>query len=468
MNIVILDTEVLKRDPKRIKGPFLALSKLARKKRIKIHIPEISVREFLSDQQNKLNNVFSKGLSSVNSILKYPIPSEFQTTIVKLTQTFDQSKQKTFEQIHQSFNEWCELNQVEVDPVKQEHAAQMFDAYFTGSPPFKKLKNREDIPDAFIWETISDLCRDHSRVFLISGDNFLREACANHHSQIKTFKDIESFLEKEGYISDLKLGVLEKQLSIVFEYIISSVLSDNLLDDLVEEELLGRNYTVLYPFQGTTQISSINKPIKAMLGESGTYYGDGLLSIPFSARTVSTLKYVVDKNTLDNIEDNGEINVIPLENDSYQLELSRIIVFAGSILFGMKTSVLEEQTSLENTYGELKNLEIIIESLSIYGESDSKVSTDLYNEHAHEEALELIEKGNLDIELDEEEEKNRTELAQWFDVPKELIGKRDRFEIKEGARIKIAPLPRFEEWVKILKKQILEDTEKEKNNQNNG
>ena len=468
MNIVVLDTEVLKRDPKRIKGPFLALSKLANKEQVRIHISEISVREFLSDQQNKLNTVFDKGLSSINSLHKYPIPGEFQKSLAELTQTFEQSKIDTFKEITRGFNKWCESSKVKIDSVKQEHTAQMLDAYFTGSPPFKKLKSREDIPDAFIWETVSELCKSYSKVCFISGDNNLREACAKHYSQLKTFKDIKTFLEKEGYFSDLRLGILEKQLSIVFDHIISSVFIDSKLDDLVENELIGRNYYVLYPLQGTTQISSIKKPIKAMLGKSGNYYGDGLLSIPFSARTVCKFKYIVNKNSLDDIKNNSEVTIIPLENDSYELELSRIIVFAGSVLFGVKSSILEEETTIEKTYSELQNIEMVIESLSIYGESDSQVSIDLYNKHAHEEALELIEEGNLDVELDADEEKNRSELARWFDVPNEFIGKHENFEIKEGARLKIAPPPRFEEWVKVLKKSILEEIEEDKSNQNNG
>lgn len=460
INIVILDTEVLRRDPKRIKGPFLALSNLAKNEKIQIHISEISVKEFLSDQRIKVDAVFSKAIASLNSLKKYPIPRVFKESLIDLVQISNQSQADTFDKISKSFYDWCKLNNVKIECVRHEHASLMLESYFSGLPPFKKLKNREDIPDALIWETISDLCKSYSKVFLISNDNNLREECKRHFTQLTAYEDIKSFLEKEGYISELRLGILEKQLSIVFAHIIPFFFTSSKLDDLIESELIGRRYTVLYPFQGITQISSIEKPVKAILEESGHYYGDGLLSVPFSARTVSNLKCIVSKNSLDEIKDKNKVVIIPLENDSYELEISRIIVFSGSVLFGVDSLILEEETSVEKINKELENIEMIIESLSIHGESESQVSIDIYNKHAHEEALRQIEEGNLDVKLDEEEEKNRVELARWFDFPKELIGKHEKFLIKEGARFKIAPLPRFEEWVKILKKEMLEETKR--------
>jgi len=101
---VILDSEVLKRDPSRRKGPFLALNRLAKIGKIKIYIPEIAVREFLSDQQSKIRTVFEKNKSSFNSLKKYPIPQQLRDTLDELNQSFEQSEQDTIDVIKQSYN----------------------------------------------------------------------------------------------------------------------------------------------------------------------------------------------------------------------------------------------------------------------------------------------------------------------------------------------------------------------------
>ena len=466
MKIVILDTEVLKRDPKRIKGPFLALSKLAQNELIEIHLSEISVKEFLSDQKTKIEAVFSKAQTSLNSLYKQPISDDFLNSLTDLTKKIVTEKHDAFDRVSKDFDYWCEENSVKIDLVKEEHGNKVLEGYFSAAPPFKKLKNREDIPDAFIWENIFDLSQSDSQLSLLSGDNHLREACKKYFSNVTTYKDINSFLEKEGYISELRLGILETQLSVVFEHIVAFMFNrDSEIDDLIENELIGKHITIFHPFRGSCQISSIEKPIKVIIGDFANYYGDGLLSIPFSARSICKLKHIVNQDTLNRIKDKRELVITSLENDFSEIEISRQIVFAGSLLLGVKPSILEEEKTIDEIHKSLKNIETVLESLSVYGETNSQVTIDIYNQHAHEEALESIKAGDFDIELDAEEESTRTAMARWYRLPDKFAGQHGDLHIKEGAQVKIAPPPRFEEWVKVLKKTILE---KQHDNKNEG
>jgi hypothetical protein len=92
--------------------------------------------------------------------------------------------------------------------------------------------------------------------------------------------------------------------------------------------------------------------------------------------------------------------------------------------------------------------------------SSGKLARDAFERHAFDEAHEQINAGNLDIELDTAEERDRLARARWFSVPAHLQGKRGDFIIGEDARVKIAPMPRFENWVRILKKYLLEEDRK--------
>lgn len=66
----------------------------------------------------------------------------------------------------------------------------VFEAYFSGGKPFKSLKKRDDIPDAFIYETIKKISKDKI-IYLVSGDSNLREKCAD----LKNLKIFPSFKE---------------------------------------------------------------------------------------------------------------------------------------------------------------------------------------------------------------------------------------------------------------------------------
>lgn len=56
--------------------------------------------------------------------------------------------------------EFIESNKIIIFRPKYEHIDRTWEAYFAGSPPFKEVKNRTDIPDSWIYEAGKDLFED--------------------------------------------------------------------------------------------------------------------------------------------------------------------------------------------------------------------------------------------------------------------------------------------------------------------
>jgi hypothetical protein len=459
---VILDTEVLKRDPSRRKGPFRALTRLSEKGNIKIHISDIAVREFLTDQQIKIRSAIDKSKNSLSELLKYPIPQNVRESIKNSATYLAQAESETFQEIKKSFDQWCGKNNVSIESIKDDHAQDVFDAYFTGKAPFKRIKNREDIPDAFIWTSVCDLCQNNTKVFLISGDKNLLNNCSKGPKNLTGYDSIESFLKESGLISILRDSILETQFEKIYESILREKFIKKDIEDIIEEELTGRKFGVNYPVTGVYHVQSLVEIKRIFFEDHGTYYGDGLIALPFSARALCMLSHTVQKPEIGDTENTESVTITPLKEGFVEIKLSRTIVFVGSILFAFDKSLFEEEKSYSNVIEGLHAAEVVLEYLSIYGEADSKVTLDIFNEHADDEAKKQVNEGNLDTELDADEESQRILMSRWFELPKELTGKYDKLEIKEGARVKIAPPPRFEEWVKVLKKSLL-DTEDRKN-----
>jgi hypothetical protein len=72
-------------------------------------------------------------------------------------------------------------NKIKCYEKQEPHIKSTWEAYFNGNPPFKKRKNREDIPDAWIFEGAKDVLKEPEykslqNKFCISNDNAMKEA----------------------------------------------------------------------------------------------------------------------------------------------------------------------------------------------------------------------------------------------------------------------------------------------------
>jgi hypothetical protein len=62
---VVIDAEVLKRDSTRTRGAFRALGHLATAANIRIHVPEIARQEFLTAQEQLIDDEFREAVSAL-------------------------------------------------------------------------------------------------------------------------------------------------------------------------------------------------------------------------------------------------------------------------------------------------------------------------------------------------------------------------------------------------------------------
>ena len=85
--------------------------------------------------------------------------------------------------------------------IAPSHANEVFDLYFAGSPPFKKARNRNDLPDAFIFVAIRDSAlTTQDRVHVIVPDNMLAQACA-------TIPKVTIHSKLSGFVHDVSPGL---------------------------------------------------------------------------------------------------------------------------------------------------------------------------------------------------------------------------------------------------------------------
>ncbi|MGH1588655.1 PIN domain-containing protein [Methylobacterium phyllosphaerae] len=92
-----------------------------------------------------------------------------------------------------AFEELCKTCKIERLPITPEQAERVWKSYYNGEPPFGKVKQREDIPDAYIFESLRDLSNNRSGLLILCADGRLAKACASLE-KVSIFKKIEDLM----------------------------------------------------------------------------------------------------------------------------------------------------------------------------------------------------------------------------------------------------------------------------------
>jgi hypothetical protein len=191
MQHVVVDTSIYRSDPKRSKAAFRALARLARARKIQIHVPYYIKKEFLTQQYSQLTGAIEGIQGHANAILRKTGHRKFEKYAKTTERDASTLIKKAITWADEEFNEWLKECHAIEHRVKPEHGLRVTDDYFSGAPPFTSAKHRNDIPDSFIWQTILDLERKHTPLYVIANDGALCQSASKRpHIKRLSFKRI--------------------------------------------------------------------------------------------------------------------------------------------------------------------------------------------------------------------------------------------------------------------------------------
>ncbi len=175
---VVLDSTVYKQTPQMNSSLFMLLRKMCRINTIKLYIPWIIEREYLTWIDEKIDYAYKtilQAMYSLNRLLPqknnmgFDFVSQFTGTTMKGRKA-------------ESFMNWERFKQdtgaVEI-PISSDHGLHVMSSYFDGSSPFSKKKNREDIPDGFIYYAILEILKEEKQLYFVSADKRFTEYLLN-------------------------------------------------------------------------------------------------------------------------------------------------------------------------------------------------------------------------------------------------------------------------------------------------
>jgi hypothetical protein len=185
---------------------------LAQQGIVKIYVPEIVRREWLSHFEEELTGALKSLRDAERRVATHPLINNISASYklsnhdaeLKVT---DDNTDTLCKAVTDKVDKLLQEIRAEVIPIDKKHGQDVMDSYFVGHPPFGKARNKDDIPDAFIYETAKDLSREVGMVHFVVADAALGTACKKIKNS-KVHKSIYELLksnEIEEARRDIKL-----------------------------------------------------------------------------------------------------------------------------------------------------------------------------------------------------------------------------------------------------------------------
>ena len=344
---VVIDSCIYRRDPKRNTTGFRAIARLAAARRIQIHVPYYIQQETITGQAKALSDKFSAVVSQLSSVKRV---TGHTATINATRQILTQAKQLhkfATRTVEEEFAAWIAHTHALTYKVDDNHGKRVTDAYFTGGAPFKSLKNRNDIPDSFIYESIQDIANLHGMLHVIVADKNLRAHC-KRLGNVSGYASVDQFVQTKDCQASLR--ELDEVSNIDR---IRKILPNE--QEILETHLEGQLDKPLSEMKATGSIPDDNEEAWIYGGvslqeytwfdfEQLEYYGDGVVSIPFEATVMGTIFYHIfkaDWHMMSDDERNG-INVSDCNRHYYEAEEVRDIDVEGKLVLSFPIEELRK------------------------------------------------------------------------------------------------------------------------------
>ncbi len=244
MHHIVFDTNTL-RNEHFTSSRMKILKKLIDEKIIRLYIPELVKREFLSQKQIDFQTKLKS--SDIIDIDKFFVTNKKLKEKLSILETQIKDISLNIEKLlYSEFNEWEKEYWIEILPFNNSNMTEVINNYFSGGTVFKSPKNRNDILDAMICTSIEELLSKEGKICVLTNDKAFGEYL-NGLSNVDTFDSVKSLLEdeeikKELLIIDKKINKYELlhgyfKLDIFREKLLSYLISESkILDNVYLED----------------------------------------------------------------------------------------------------------------------------------------------------------------------------------------------------------------------------------------
>lgn len=243
---IFIDTSSLPRNPGRLGVKFDRLCQLANSELVKVFLSEVVFKEWTTHFSEELYKKIHATFNALSEITNHPWVSAIENyNIVKQAKDILKiSKAETYKIAELKVKEIIKKLKAEIISIDDSHGRNVLNDYFAGVPPFKTVKNREDILDSFIFHCVKDLgIKLNSQIHCIVSDRSLNSAISKLDS-MTVYESIDEFVKSDIVEEIIKIRDREITWKSILEQAIDYVKSKSkkIKDDinsLIIDELAG-------------------------------------------------------------------------------------------------------------------------------------------------------------------------------------------------------------------------------------
>lgn len=206
---IVIDSNIFYQD-RNLSSPYFArLRELGRLELLTVHIPWVVYRECTTKSTFEIQTDLDRAIKSLDSAAQKGLDGPESSRIRDIAYLIQELRPKI--QGSNSAVWWSFINEskAQLHDFNDHHAREVFAGYFDGDSPYKIAKNREDIPDAFIFQMVLELAAN-KKIYFLSGDKNLSGALA-HLENVIVVESFRHFFEE----SDVKQLVERSQRQII-------------------------------------------------------------------------------------------------------------------------------------------------------------------------------------------------------------------------------------------------------------
>ncbi|UCV19537.1 PIN domain-containing protein [Ferribacterium limneticum] len=362
---LLIDTNIYRKCPGRDDLAFKALERLCKEGVLKLYLPYVVEREFQTQQIDVYKKEFDLVSKGIDGLLRKKQAPKQMRQIETIKTKLDAIKEPTLAQVNAALPKWIESIGGSKLPLTKKDAQAAMEAYFLGKPPLTVAKEREDIPDAFIFQNISQLARNHVPLVVIAEDGKVFNASAALDG-VRAYKSLAEFIE----LPDIQDEILE--LDVVDNLSALRVAFKNqesesgevayLMEHHVGQKLYGRTvHSRTIPDdnnEGT--ITSYWHPTDLALDyDELHYFGNGEFGLPFKFDMTVSITYYIFKSDFY-LMDEEKMPSVSDHNDHYFEAESEIDIHVEGLVKLSIDPALVKEVSAEVIE---ENLEASIDSI---------------------------------------------------------------------------------------------------------
>jgi len=372
---VALDTNIYRQSPRLNSPEFKSLAYLAKRKSICIHIPYFVEHEFSTHLVHDHKRKIDSAIKSISGIAKHKKLKGIVTGLEKCLHELQKNKDDLYNETKEEFIEWLTEVGATRYGFSEAEAINALDAYFYGKAPLKQPKNRNDIPDSFIFQSIQTLYGKYKdELHCIIHDDNLRKAC--QLSGIETHSSLDEFITSEKIKDYLSNVLIDENMKFISDHILeyaSDSKNKEIILSQIDFSLAGHPYMVISDsLTGeNTLLSIIDEHMPHSLEYQGEihHYGEGLFALSFDAVAEVTYELTVSRDNVGKL-DSDKYDITNVSGCWFAAETTDEFKFSGRIEFDYRAGFSGIKDKVE-LLGALKNPEIEVSELYDFEKNDS-------------------------------------------------------------------------------------------------